>query len=392
MGLIIRKKKPNIRGLLRRLIFIPIFLYAIISTYRSGSYVIKYSKNQLNLYKKTMLLSYDNFKYDEDFLHCHFYRNSDTTKTKRSVIFKTRYLNFSSSNYLLIYFFSDSLNYEHLFKYQQVIKNDEKPKRISNWVYVIDKHWVLYSPKSKEASIENMFKRLDQEQKRKNDSILTIKVNEHIYKEISELNNYQYHFSKFKNVDIEYAILNGINTAHTYMYVTFKIYNKSNITNYQIYKVYSKNKKIDKIIDNTAIGYIKYKILDLNLDYINDLAINWQYCNANISSNSYSIYLFDNNKDTFYYKNELDFNTKLLIDTLNNSLIVENKCEYIWRKYIWNNFDLIQTEEIIFENTDDMALSPEVRKHYKFSNNKKTLISQEKTSLLPNNWYSHELK
>ncbi len=151
------------------------------------------------------------------------------------------------------------------------------------------------------------------------------------------------------------------------------------------------NNKIIKYIDVQKLCYYNHKIYDYNNDNINDFSIKWSYCSGKCNGNIFSVYLYDAILDTFYYKTKLDYNTGLYIDTINNSIITEDRCYSVWKK-----FELKQIEEISFDNELTYYIKNNsndcIRSHFVISDSSKILIGKKQTCKLPKDWYSYILK
>lgn len=227
-----------------------------------------------------------------------------------------------------------------------------------------------------------------------NDTILKIKFEKEINKQIYLLSDTGFYQMDFLNGTIKFYKDTFFCPQKKHIIVSF-VFNKESIIDkyFQVYKIDSN--RIVKCIDEKKLCSNNYKIYDYNFDNFNDFSIKWSYCSGRCNGNIYSVYLYDNNLDTFYYKIELDYNTGLYIDTINKSIITEDKCNVTWKKFIWKNFELKQTEEIIFNNEFAYCLNSSnecIREHYLIKDNIKVLKDKKQTCQLPINWYSFILK
>lgn len=227
-----------------------------------------------------------------------------------------------------------------------------------------------------------------------NDTILKKEFEKEINRQIKLLGDTNYQKIYFLDGEIEFCKDTFFCQQKKHIIVTFRLNKESIIDNYfQVYKADSN--KIIKCIDEKRICSYNYSTYDYNFDKTNDFSIKWSYCSGRCNGIVFSIYLYDKELDTFYYRKELDYNTGLYIDTLNISIITEDKCNSIWKKYLWNKFDLIQTEQISFNNELAFYLGNSdecIREHYFIENNKIVLKEKKQTCKLPIDWYSFKLK
>ncbi len=227
-----------------------------------------------------------------------------------------------------------------------------------------------------------------------NDTILKKEFEKEINRQIKLLGDTNYLKIFFLDGEIEFYKDTFFSQQKKHIIVRFKFSKEWIIDTYfQVYK--TDGKKIIKCIDEKKMCCYNYFIYDYNFDKTNDFSIKWAYCAGKCNGTIFSVYLYNKELDMFYYKKELDYNTGLYIDTLNLSIVSEDRCEVISKKYLWNKFDLILTEQISFDNEFAFYLGDSdecIRNHYFIENNKIVLKETKQTCELPKDWYSFRLK